>query len=144
MKKLLVLVLICMFTVNFIAFEATAKTKGVKRSFSNPPKQSTTYKAPTERIDAAKNTKKTSTAQQPPANNLLRNVGMLAGGMMLGGMLASFFGGSGMLADIFGMLFNLVFLMLIMGALFVAGRFLWRKIRGDHRQDNRSQWNRYR
>ena len=143
MKKLLVLVLVCMFTVNFVAFEAVGKTKGIKRSFSKPPQQSTTYKAPAERIDAAKNVKKPSTTQQSSGSNFLRNAGMLAGGMMLGSMLATLFGGSGMLASIFGMLFNLIFLVLILGALFVAGRFLWRKIRGDHQQNNHNQWNRY-
>ena len=39
--------------------------------------------------------------------NTLRNVGLLAGGMMLGGLLASMFGmGGGMFADILGVLAN--------------------------------------
>jgi len=154
-KKLLTLILVCIFTINFATFPAIAK--GSKRSFSRPSHQSTHI--PVQRIDRSKNIKKTSTIEQSAdkkyknsdskavnqtgsrtGGNFLRNFGMLAGGMMLGSMLANMFG-MGMLSNIFGMLFNFVFLMLIIGALFVVGRFLWRKIRYD--QGNHNQWSKY-
>lgn len=133
MKKFLVLALVCMFTINLVAFEAVGKSRSIKRSFSKPAQQSTVKPAPTQQTNQTKTVKKQPTTQQTPANtqpksNFLRNAGMLAGGMLLGGMLASLFGGSEMLANLFGMIFNLVFLALVLGALFVIARFLWRKI----------------
>lgn len=43
-----------------------------------------------------------------PWGGMMRNIGLLAGGMMLGGLLSSLFGfgGSGFLADILGLLMN--------------------------------------
>lgn len=43
-----------------------------------------------------------------PWGSMMRNIGLLAGGMMLGGLLSSLFGfgGSGFLADILGLLMN--------------------------------------
>ena len=58
--------------------------------------------------------------------NTLRNIGLLAGGMMLGGLLASMFGmGGGMLADILGVLANIA----IAIAAFIAIRWLWNRFR---------------
>lgn len=146
MKKLLALVLICMFTINLVSFEAMAKTKSFKRSFSKPSQQSTIKYKPIQRNDQVKATKKP--VQQPPANsqpksNFLRNIGLLAGGMMLGGLLASFFGGSPFLANIFGMLFNVILLMLVLWIFLAAIGFLWRKIRGKQQQNNFNRWNKY-
>ena len=59
--------------------------------------------------------------------NTLRNVGLLAGGMMLGGLLASMFGmGGGFLADILGVLANVA----IAVVAFMAIRWLWNRFRG--------------
>ena len=59
--------------------------------------------------------------------NTLRNIGLLAGGMMLGGLLASMFGmGSGMLADILGVLTNVA----LACAAFIAIRWIWNRFRG--------------
>ena len=59
--------------------------------------------------------------------NTLRNVGLLAGGMMLGGLLASMFGmGGGMFADILGVLANVA----IAIAVFMAIRWAWNRFRG--------------
>ena len=57
----------------------------------------------------------------------MRNIGLLAGGMMLGSLLGSMFGmGSGLFADILGLLMNVV----LIGAVFMIGRLLWNKLRG--------------
>ena len=59
--------------------------------------------------------------------NTLRNVGLLAGGMMLGGLLASMFGmGGGMFADILGVLANVA----IAVVAFMAIRWVWNRFRG--------------
>ena len=59
--------------------------------------------------------------------NTLRNVGLLAGGMMLGGLLASMFGmGGGMLADILGVLANVAIAVIA----FMAIRWVWNRFRG--------------
>ena len=58
--------------------------------------------------------------------NTLRNVGLLAGGMMLGGLLASMFGmGGGMLADILGVLANVA----IAVVAFMVLRWAWNRFR---------------
>jgi len=149
-KKLLVILLIGMFTINFMSLEAIGKTRSIKRSFSKPPQQSTIKYNPTPKIDQSKNVKKQPTIQEQQTTNprsgssLLRNIGLLAGGVMLGGMLASLFGGSEMLANIFGMLFNVIFLMLVIWIFMAVIGFLWRKIRGNNQRNNPNQWNGYR
>ena len=56
--------------------------------------------------------------------NTLRNIGLLAGGMMLGGLLASMFGmGGGMLADILGVLANVA----IAVVAFMVLRWAWNR-----------------
>ena len=58
--------------------------------------------------------------------NTLRNIGLLAGGMMLGGLLASMFGmGGGMLADILGVLTNVAIAIVA----FMAIRWVWNRFR---------------
>lgn len=58
--------------------------------------------------------------------NTLRNIGLLAGGMMLGGLLASMFGmGGGMLADILGVLTNVAIAIVA----FMAIRWAWNRFR---------------
>ena len=60
--------------------------------------------------------------------NTLRNIGLLAGGMMLGGLLASMLGGmgEGLLADILGVLANVA----IAVVAFMAIRWVWNRFRG--------------
>lgn len=59
--------------------------------------------------------------------NTLRNIGLLAGGMMLGGLLASMFGmGEGFLADLLGVLANVAMVFVA----FIAIRWLWNRFRG--------------
>lgn len=58
----------------------------------------------------------------------MRNIGLLAGGMFLGSMLSSLFGwgNMGFMADILGVLFNIILLLVIISIL----SSLWRKFRG--------------
>ncbi len=58
----------------------------------------------------------------------MRNIGLLAGGMFLGSMLSCLFGwgNMGFMADILGVLFNIILLLVIISIL----SSLWRKFRG--------------
>lgn len=58
----------------------------------------------------------------------MRSIGLLAGGMFLGSMLSSLFGwgNMGFMADILGVLFNIILLLVIISIL----SSLWRKFRG--------------
>ena len=59
--------------------------------------------------------------------NALRSIGLLAGGMLLGSMLASMFGlGGGFLADLLGVLANVAMVMIA----FMAIRWLFRRLHG--------------
>lgn len=65
--------------------------------------------------------------------NALRNIGLLAGGMLLGSMLASMFGlGSGFLADVLGVLANIA---MVFVAVMVI-RWIWNKFRGRKEEEN--------
>jgi hypothetical protein len=78
----------------------------------------------------AANTTKSSTGW----GNTLRNIGLLAGGMMLGGLLASLLGGmgSGLLADILGVLVNVA----IAVVAFMVLRWLWNRFRSRKEEEN--------
>lgn len=64
----------------------------------------------------------------------LRNIGLLAGGMMLGSLLASMFGGlgGGLLADILGVVMNVV----LVFAVIMVIKWLWNKFRGRKNEGN--------
>ncbi len=63
--------------------------------------------------------------------NMMRNIGLLAGGMMLGGLLASMLGMEGM-GDLLGILMN-VGLALVA---FMVIRWLWAKFTNRNREEN--------
>ena len=61
--------------------------------------------------------------------SMMRNIGLFAGGMFLGSMLSHLFGFGmgGMMADVFGLLANVVMVM----AVIFAVRWLFQKLRGN-------------
>lgn len=74
------------------------------------------------------NQARTNTAQSSSRwGSAMRNIGLLAGGMFLGSMLSSLFGwgNMGFMADILGVLFNIILLLVILS---LASR-LWQKFR---------------
>lgn len=80
----------------------------------------------------------TANAAQPKTGsrfgNVLRNIGLFAGGMMLGSMLSHLFGGlgGGMMADILGLVMNI----LMVAAVFLILRWAWNKFRGRGKETN--------
>lgn len=88
-------------------------------------------------VGAKANTAGAASAAQKSSGwgNTLRNIGLLAGGMMLGGLLASMFGmGGGMLADILGVLANVA----IAVVAFMAIRWAWNRFR-SRKEENAYQ-----
>lgn len=93
-------------------------------------------KANTNTTGQSKANTNTTTQSSSRWGGIMRNVGLLAGGMFLGSMLSSLFGfgNMGFMADMLGMLFNIILLLVILS---LAVR-LWRKFRGrkQHQEDD--------
>lgn len=156
MKRLLLLTFVFMFAFNAVSYAAIGGSKGMRKSPSMKPP--TTQSAPTknnnsdykpsapaqsynEKAPAAAAKPNTQTAQPAQQANtgggFLRTAGLLGGGMLLGSMLGGLFGfgEAGMFASIMGMLFNII----LLAAIFMAGRFLWNKFKNKDTKDNRTQ-----
>ena len=150
MKRILLLTFLLIFVLNSFAFAAKSSSRP-----SSPSRPSTS--APAAKTAPASNYKPSAPANtysdkapavKPPAppqaapqssgSSWLRNAGMIAGGMMLGGMLSNMFGhgNSGMLADIFGILISVIPFI----ALFMLGRFLWLRHKEKKEAVNRSPY----
>ena len=141
MKRILLLTFLLIFALNSFAFAAKSSSKpsspsrpstSAPAANTTPPAQATPnsgYKpsAPantySDKAPAVKPPAPPQTAPQSSGSSWLRNAGMFAGGMMLGGMLSNMFGhgNSGMLADILGILISVIPII----AIFMLGRFLW-------------------
>ena len=86
--------------------------------------------APGTGAAAKSNTAAAGTAAQQSSSrfgSIMRNVGLLAGGMFLGSMLANLFGMGGFFGDVLGLLANIV----MFGAVFMLLRWAWNKFRGN-------------
>jgi len=142
MKKLFLLTFMFIFAFNAVSFAAVSGSKSKISAPSSKP--STTQTAPSkssssdykpsapaqsysDKAPAAAAKPNTQAAQPQTGSSFLRNAGLFAGGMFLGSMLGGMFGlgNSGMFADIMGMLFNV----LLLAGIFMAGRFLWDKFK---------------
>lgn len=148
MKKLLLLTFLFMFAFNAVSFAAVSGSKA--RTSSPSVKPPTTQSAPTqnksteykpsapaqsygEKAPAAAAKPNTQAPVQQNSGGFLRNAGLFGGGMLLGSMLGGMFGfgNSGMFANIIGMVFNVM----LLAGIFMAGRFLWEKFK--NRDSNR-------
>ena len=85
--------------------------------------------APGTNAAAKGNTAGAAAAQQSSSRfgSIMRNVGLLAGGMFLGSMLANLFGMGGFMGDVLGLLANIF----MFGAVFMLLRWAWNKFRGN-------------
>ncbi|WP_051650461.1 hypothetical protein [Selenomonas sp. AB3002] len=84
--------------------------------------------APGTNAAAKSNAAAAGTAAQSSSGwgSALRQVGILAGGMFLGHMLASLIGSGGILGDILGLVANVI----LFGALIMLLRWAWNRFRG--------------
>lgn len=137
LNRVLLVTFLLIFSLNSFAYAAKSSSKPPSRP--SAPTQSapaTTNTAPAsgykpsapassynDKAPAAKQAAAAQTTQPSTGSNWMRNIGMFAGGMMLGGLLSNMlgFGHSGMLADIMGMIVSIVPII----AVFLLGRFLW-------------------
>lgn len=146
MKKIVLLTLICLFSVNVVCFAAVSGSKS--RTSSPSPKPPTTQTAPnsssgykpsapansySSQAPAAKQTAPAA-AQQPASGGFMRNLAMFGGGMLVGSMLGGMFGfgNSGMFATLTGLLFNII----LLAGVFMAGRYLWNKFKKSKEAKN--------
>lgn len=98
-------------------------------SQSTPNQNKTQQQARPNTNTAAQNQARANTAQSSSRwGSAMRNIGLLAGGMFLGSMLSSLFGwgNMGFMADILGVLFNIILLLVIIS---LVSR-LWQKFKG--------------
>jgi len=144
-KKIMTVLVVTLFAMSSMAFAARGGAKisapkaapSISTSKNAPAASSPSTKEYTPSKDAKSLSKDAPTAgaasaasaakSSSPWGGMMRNIGLLAGGMMLGSLLGSMFGmGSGLFADILGLLMNVV----LIGAVFMIGRLLWNKLRG--------------
>lgn len=141
MKKVLLLTFVLIFALNSLAFAAKSSSRPASRPAApaasqtapatgykpSAPASSYNDKAPAVKQPAAQ------TTQPSTGSSWMRNVGMFAGGMMLGGLLSNMlgFGHSGMFADILGMLASIVPII----AIFMLGRFLWVRYKNKQEEE---------
>ena len=140
MKRILLLTFLLIFALNSLAFAAksssrpsspsrpststpAAKTAPAQETPNSGYKPSAPANTYSDKAPAVKPPAPPQTAPQSSGSSWLRNAGMFAGGMMLGGLLSNMFGhgSSGMLADILGILISVIPII----AIFMLGRFLW-------------------
>ena len=147
MKKVLLLAFLLIFAVSGYCDAAKSSSRPAASRPSAPTqsapaaKTDSGYKpsAPAnsynDKAPAAKQPSATQPAQQSAGSSWMRNVGMFAGGMMLGGLLSNMFGfgHSGMLADIMGMILTIIPIILV----FMLGRFLWLRYKSRQEENPR-------
>jgi predicted lipid-binding transport protein (Tim44 family) len=145
-KKIFMLTLVFVFAFTSFGFAAVSGSKAKPSSPPPAPKSSTMQKqaapdtstsgykpsAPAGSLsDKAPAAKSATPPAAPKQSNsgFLGTLGAFGGGMLAGSLLGSMFGfghmGAGMGSSMFGLLFDLIML----AAVFMAGRFLWNKFK---------------
>ncbi|MDR3564189.1 MAG: hypothetical protein P4N59_22520 [Negativicutes bacterium] len=150
MKKLLLLTFLLLFAFQAVSFAAISGSKSAPMPAPKAPvtqmapsaapstAPATGYKpsAPASSYsDTAPKSTLPQATQQPASGGFMRNLGMIGGGMLLGGLLGNMFGNesSGMLASLVGLLFNIILLV----GIFLAGRYAWNKFKKSREETNR-------
>ncbi|WP_301859602.1 hypothetical protein [uncultured Megasphaera sp.] len=125
--------------IKMSAPKALPAPKAVPSSSGNAAKSSTSTKqtAPGSQTKQQTASGQSQAGTAPSSSRwggVMRNIGLLAGGMFLGSMLSSLFGwgGMGFMADIMGLLFNIILAFIVFALLSWA----WRKIRGRRHTDD--------
>lgn len=154
MRKLLLFTFLCMFAFQSISFAAASSSKGSSAPRSapavskpaaapsaapgyKPSAPASTYgdKAPAATAKAPQQPQ----AQQSTGSSFLRTAAMIGGGMLLGSMLGNMFGfgSNAMMSQIAGIVLNFM----ILGLIFLAGRYLWTRFRAGKEQTKVSRLN---
>ena len=108
-----------------------ASATNESKSVSGGGKEYTPSKNAKDLQSTAPATKSSNTNTGTGFGNTLRNIGLFAGGMMLGGLIGSLFGGfGGIFGDILGLLFNVIMIY----AAYRGIKFLYNKFRGNNNQ----------
>ena len=115
-------------------------TANESKSVSGGGKEYTPSKSAKDLQSTAPATKSTTSSAANTGTgfgNIMRNIGLFAGGMMLGGLIGSLFGGfGGFFGDVLGLLFNVIMIY----AAYKGIKYLYNKFRGNNNQtQNQSQ-----
>lgn len=149
-KKVAAMVMVFVFAMSSVSFAAIGskkfsapkkprvstqqKAKPAETKPSNDYKPSQNAKSLDKNAPAAGAKSNAASAPKPQGSmmgNMMRNIGLLAGGMMLGSLLSGMFGmGEGLFADILGMAVNVIIFM----AIFMLGRMLWNKFKNRNKK----------
>jgi predicted lipid-binding transport protein (Tim44 family) len=140
LKKLILFTFVLLFVLQSVSFAAVSGSKGAPSAPRPSPSVSQPASAPSSTTTAPgykPSAPATSYSDKAPApavkpqqpapastgSSFLRSAAMIGGGMLLGSMLGNMFGfgSSGMFAEIIGLLFNILIVVLI----FLAGRYAW-------------------
>ena len=106
------------------------------KSVSGGGKEYTPSKSGKDLQSTAPSAKSSATNSGTGFGNTLRNIGIFAGGMLLGSMIVSLFGGfGGIFGDILGVLFNVIMIY----AAYKGIKFLYNKFRGNNNQAQTQQ-----
>ena len=155
LKKILAICCICILSCSSICFAArggarlsTPKTPAVTRPAqpatspaAKPASPNNNEYKPSQNANAIKPNAPASTKPQPGSTartstgwgNMLRGMGIFAGGMMLGSLLSGMLGmGGGMMSDVLGLLMNIA----LAGIVFMLIRALWRRLRGRNNKSS--------
>lgn len=102
-----------------------APNSNAKSTTTGQTKQDTTTK--TQANTTQPNAQAQTNRSGSMFGGMMRNIGLFAGGMFLGSMLSSMFGmgGMGFMADLLGMVMNVVLLLVIINVI----KWLWQKVR---------------
>ncbi|WP_196593272.1 hypothetical protein [Pectinatus sottacetonis] len=147
LKKIIILMVVCIFAMSSLTFAArggsrlSAPRPSISRttpSFSTQQKKPSDFRTKEYKPSQdAKSINKNApaTAKLPlnaarsssPWGGIMRNIGLFAGGMFLGGLLSHFLGmGSmGMFSDIMGLLFNIILICMVIMVI----RMIWYKFK---------------
>lgn len=141
MKKMLMLVMA--FTL-FISF-TTADFAGAKPRFKSPKKSFTTTPKKDNAVKSDAGTNKATTGTTTPAKRGFFGGGGLMSGLMIGGlagmMFGGLFGGMGALGNLFGLIINVLAIVILFIAIRGIFRYFTRKNRFNN--DPRDNNNRY-
>ena len=158
MKKILLFTFLCIFAFQSVIFAAASSSKGSSAPRTSPGVSQPSHSAPSSQnaapgykpsapansynekapAAAAKPQQPQPPQQQSTGSSFLRNLGMIGGGMLLGGMIGNMFGfgSSGMFSQIAGLLVNVM----LLGLIIMLVRYIWNRFQSSRAQNNTNRF----